>query len=343
VPSGELADRLTVVLLTYECGHRLDRVLEHLGALGLPVIAVDNASTDDTAAVLSRHPWIRVVRSPANLGAAGRNLGAEQARTPYVLFCDDDGWYERDGLEVAVRMFDEHPRLAVVNARILVGEQDELDGISVEMAASPVPDRAGIPGPVLLSFMAGAAMVRVSAYREVGGYDPEFFLGGEEETLAFKLLRNGWHMRYLPEAVMHHHPSIANAPRLRAHGMRNTLWNAWLHRRFRSAVRYSAFILADTPKNRDWLRGVGMTLAGLPRVLVHRRPLPRDVDGDLRMLEERRFAGRRSIFNRVDPVLSLAPTRPAPAPVAEAAVSEAAVSEPAVSRPAVARDRPRSA
>jgi GT2 family glycosyltransferase len=301
-----------VVLLTYNCGHRIDRVLDHLTALGLPIVAVDNASADDTVAVLRRRPGITVVEAGANTGAAGRNLGYQHAVTPYVLFCDDDGWYDRDGLVTAVQWLERYPQLALLNARILVGDAQELDVISVEMADSPLPDRAGIPNPVLLSFMAGAAMARVAALRQVGGYDPEFFLGGEEETLAFKLIRRGWQMRYLPELVMHHHPSLANAPTLRAHGMRNTLWNAWLHRRFRSAVRYTVFVLVDTPKNGDWVRGVGMFLRGLPGVLRRRKPMARTVDDDLRVLEERRFAGRRSLFNRVDPVVFLQPSHPVP-------------------------------
>jgi len=121
--------------------------------------------------------------------------------------------------------------LAVLNARIPVGEQGRLDAISMEMADSPLPERVGIPGAVLMSFMGGAVLIRRAAYLEVGGYDPVFFMGGEEETLAHKLVRTGWHLRYLPEVVMRHYPSVANAPHLRAHGMRNTLWNAWLHRR----------------------------------------------------------------------------------------------------------------
>jgi GT2 family glycosyltransferase len=303
-----LCERLTVVLLTYNCAHRIDAVLDHLIELRLPLIAVDNSSSDDTVSVLRARPQIDVVISAENIGAAGRNLGAARVRTPYVAFCDDDGWYEPDGMIEAVDLLDRYPQLAVLNARILVGEHDELDGISAEMAASPVPDRAGIPGPVLLSFMAGAAVFRLTAYQQVGGYDPMFFMGGEEETLAHQLARRGWQMRYLPSLVMHHYPSVANAPRLRAHGMRNTIWNAWLHRRFRSAVRHTLFILADTPKNRDWLRGIGLTLRGMPTVLRSRRPIDRTLDADLRLLDDRRHSNRRPLFNRVDPVLSLPPS-----------------------------------
>jgi hypothetical protein len=212
IPENPLADRLTVVLLTFNCAHRLPPILDQLLDLGVPVIAVDNASTDDTVAVINARPGIELVTLERNIGAAGRNIGVNRARTPFVAFCNDDGWYESDGLGAAVDLFDRHPRLALVNARILVKQQAYVDPISVEMAASPLPETAGIPGPVLMSFMGGACLVRVSAYREVGGYDPEFFIGGEEETLAFKLARARWHMRYFPDLVMHHYPSVANAP-----------------------------------------------------------------------------------------------------------------------------------
>jgi GT2 family glycosyltransferase len=299
-----LVDQLTVVLLTFNCAHRLAPILDRLASLGLPVIAVDNASTDGTASVISARPGIELVSLEKNIGAAGRNIGARLARTPFVAFCDDDGWYEPGGLTAAVAQFDRHPRLALVNARILVKQQAYLDPISVEMAASPLPETAGIPGPVLLSFMGGACLVRVSAYLEVGGYDPEFFLGGEEETLAFKLARARWHMRYLPELVMHHYPSVANAPRLRAFGMRNTLWNAWIHRRLRSAIRYTLFILADTPKNQDWIKGVVLTLKGVPWVIRRRDPLPLDLDDALTVLERRR--ARRPVFTLRDPIHAIA-------------------------------------
>lgn len=331
-------NKLTVVLLTYNCGHRLDPILDRLLGLGLPIVAVDNASVDDTVEVLQARAGVSVIRSTDNIGAAARNLGVAAARTPYVVCCDDDGWYERDGLDAAVRLLDRHDRLAVVNARILVGENADLDGISAEMAASPLADRHGVPGPVLLSFMGGAAIVRVSAWHQVGGYDPEFFIGGEEETLAIKLVRHGWALRYVPEVVMHHEPSIANAPGLRAHGLRNTLWNCWLHRPWRSAVRYTALVLADTPKNSDWMRGIAMTLAGLPWVLRRRSPVDAAIDADLRVLEDRRFAQRRPWWNRVDPVRSMQPTHPAPLRTPTAGALSPARSRPAA-RPSARADR----
>jgi hypothetical protein len=47
------AEKLTIVLLTYNCAHRLPAVFDRLVEVGVPIIAVDNGSSDDTSAVLA--------------------------------------------------------------------------------------------------------------------------------------------------------------------------------------------------------------------------------------------------------------------------------------------------
>lgn len=314
--SGPLGQRVSVVLLTYNCGHRITGVLEQLEGLGVPVIAVDNGSSDDTAAVLGDHS-VHIVALRDNIGAAARNVGVDLATTPYVAMCDDDGWFERDGLAVAADLLDRHPRIAVVNGRILVGPEERLDPISAEMANSPLANPDGYPGRALLGFMAGAVVVRRSAYLEVGGYDPRFFIGGEEETLSFRLAKVGWRLQYVSKVVVQHRPSLANVTRLRGYGLRNTLWNAWLHRRFFSALRWTAFTLADRPKNRDWVDGLTMAVRGLPWVLRERQPVTRELDDQLRILDRRRFAERRPLLTRRDwqppTPTAVGPDNPAPA------------------------------
>ena len=289
-----LRDQLSVVLLTHNCAHRLAPILDQLSRLPLRIVAVDNGSSDETAELLAQRPAIDLVVLPTNIGACARNVGVERARTPYVACCDDDEWYELEGLSAAVDMLEAHPSLAVINARIMVGEEQRLDPMSTEMAASPLVDDPDIPGAVLLGFMAGAAVVRRAAYLEVGGYDPRFFIGGEEETLGYKLAGAGWRMRYLPDVVVQHRPSRASVHRLRPYGLRNTIWNAWLRRPWRSALRWTLFTLVERPKNRAWLSGLVRAVAGLPWVLRERDVVPDDVDANLRILDQRRFAEWRS-------------------------------------------------
>jgi GT2 family glycosyltransferase len=301
VHDDRLAEQLTVVLLLHNCERWVARTLQELSRLEIPIVAVDNASSDGTVALVRGFAGVEVIELAENVGAAGRNVGARHARTPYVAFCDDDGFYERAGLERAVDTLERHPEVALVNARIVVGPEQEPDPISIEMAASPLRDPQPLPGTRLLSFMGGACVVRRHAYLGVGGYDERFFIGGEEETLAWPLAKAGWQMRYQPDVVMHHHPSLANYTRIRHFGIRNTLWNAWLHRPLRSAVRYSLLIVATSPKDTDLARGLWLTVRGLPWVLRRREPVARELDAELRVLEERRFAavlGRWPAYRR---------------------------------------------
>lgn len=287
-----MTKRVSVVLLTYNCAHRLRRVLDHLVQLDAPVVAVDNASQDGTPEVLSQYPSIEVVLASSNIGAAARNVGVERCRTPYVAFCDDDGWYEPGALDCAAELLDRYPSLALVNARILVGAEKRLDPISAEMAASPLPARDGMPGTALLGFMAGACVVRKRAYCEVGGYRPEFFMGGEEEPLALALTQAGWQLQYVPEVVLRHEPSQANVDQLRAYGMRNALWSRWMYRRLPWAVTSSLALLRERGFSRDSLRGLSLALRGLPWAVGHRRVLPREIDQQLRTLDRHRRAHR---------------------------------------------------
>ena len=292
--AGELRDRVTIVLLTYNCAHRLRLVLDELAALDVPLIAVDNASEDQTARLLRGVERIEVIELDRNIGAAARNVGLSRATTPYAAFCDDDGWYERDGLIRAADALDRYAELALVNGRILVGDQQRLDPISTEMADSPLPDHIGIPGAVLLGFMAGACIVRVGAYRSVGGYDPEFFMGGEEQSLALKLAAAGWQLRYRSDVVVHHRPSLANVDGLRAFGLRNALWTCWIYRRPAGAVAASLRLLVERPKNRAWLQGIALALRGLPWVLRCRRPLSPELNRQLSSLDRHRRSFREA-------------------------------------------------
>ncbi|HEU4702255.1 MAG TPA: glycosyltransferase family 2 protein, partial [Conexibacter sp.] len=152
-----------------------------------PLMVVDNASTDGTAAaVRERFPDATVLALPENRGAAARNAAAQALATPYVAFADDDSWWEPGALTRAVELLDAHPRLGLLAARVLVGAERRLDPTCAEMARSPLSDAAGAsaPGVPVLGFVACGAVVRRSAYLHVGGFDAHYGIGGEERLLA---------------------------------------------------------------------------------------------------------------------------------------------------------------
>lgn len=278
--------RVAVVVITHERREEVLRTLDRLSDLpeAPHVVVVDNGSTDGTAAaVRAAHPEVDVVVSDRNLGALGRNLGIARVTTPYVAFCDDDTWWEPGSVGTAADLLDTHPDVAVVTARILVEPGAREDPIVAELRDSPLTGRPDLPGPALGSFLAGASVVRRSAFLEVGGFHPRLWLGGEEELLAADLAAAGWELCYVEDLVVHHQPSAArDAHRRRRDGIRNTLWFLWLRRRPLGALRRTAAVLASVPKDRVSAQGVWLALRGVPWVMRERRPLPDRV--------ERRFA-----------------------------------------------------
>ncbi|MEU3510167.1 glycosyltransferase [Streptomyces longwoodensis] len=287
--------RLTVVVITHNRRRELLRTLDRLAALPeqLPVIVTDNGSTDGTAeAVARRHPGVTLLRPGRNLGAIGRNLAVRQVRTPYVVFCDDDTWWDPGSPASAADLLDRHPTLASVTARIVVEPGGTDDPIVQELRASPLTRPSWLPGPALGSFLAGATVLRTDAFRTAGGFHPRLWLGGEEELLAADLASGGWWLTYADHLTVHHQASTVRDPTLRrAHGIRNTLWFTWLRRPVRPALRRTLFLARTVPRDRVSLRAFAEAAAALPWVLRERRVLPVEVEERFRLLED---AQRRS-------------------------------------------------
>ena len=186
--------RVTVAVITHNRRAELARTLGQLA--GLPenpaIVVVDNGSDDGSAAYVRwSHPAIRLIAARRNLGAAGRNLALRHVMTPYVAFCDDDTWWEPGSLARAADALDAHPNVAAVTARIVVEPSGADDPIVPELAGSPVACCPGLPGPALLSIMAGASVLRTETFRAAGGFSARLWLGGEEELLCTDLVTAG--------------------------------------------------------------------------------------------------------------------------------------------------------
>jgi glycosyltransferase involved in cell wall biosynthesis len=143
---------------------------------GVEVIVVDDGSTDDTPAVLSRYTdRIRVIRQ-ANRGlAAGRNAGLAVARGTYVSFLDADDVVTPTKLAEQVALLEAAPTVGWTYCDVLI----ETVATGHEMRAS---ERFGYGGRALDGWLfpelihgnfipAIAPLIRRTALDSAGGFD----------------------------------------------------------------------------------------------------------------------------------------------------------------------------
>jgi GT2 family glycosyltransferase len=280
--------RISIVVITRNREAELIETIKciHLLPEKPPVIVVDNGSTDGTLARVRR--LARVVALGRNLGAAARQIGLEHTTTPYVAFADDDVHWRAGSLSHAIQVLDRYPRVAVLAAKVLVGDQQSVDDTCIDMANSPLPMASEAPGTRVLGFLAGASVVRRAPLLDSMGTVPrQILIGGEEEWIAVDLAARGWHVSYIPEIIASHYPSKSRDSKQRQQLLtRNAIWFALLRRPLKSAIPRSLSIVASACRYGSGLTPCAAAIARMPFMLGQRRVVPREVEIELRMLDE---------------------------------------------------------
>ena len=104
IPAPHDTPAVTVVLIVHNDAKRLPKAVRSVlrqTLRSLELVIVDDGSSDDTPAVITRlaasEPRIRAVHHAVNSGGCGkpRNTGLAHARAPYVMFLDSDDRLER--------------------------------------------------------------------------------------------------------------------------------------------------------------------------------------------------------------------------------------------------------
>lgn len=289
---------ITLVIMTRNRVHELAATLGRLSALPQtpPIVVADNGSTDGTVDRVRRSfPYVEVIACGENVGVEARNIAARQVRTPYIAFNDDDSWWAPGTLPRVVELFDSHPRLGAVTAHIKVEPSGRDDPTSLEMRDSPVSGDPSVPGIPVLGFLACATAVRREAFLEVGGFEKRLHFAGEEQLLATDLVSAGWHVRYVPDLLVHHEASTSRDSDWRLRRViRNSLWFLWLRRPVRAALGRTFHLLRHTRPSAA-LPALAEAITRGGWVLGERRVVPADIERDLRRLhpEQQRSAGHQ--------------------------------------------------
>ncbi len=173
---------ITTVIPTFNRSKLLSRAIESVKRQTYPdwkLVVVDNASSDDTAAVMAEamrdDPRIRYHRHAENLGMlANWEFALTQVDTAHFsLLCDDD-YLLPDFFEAAAREMSRHPELGLCFgvANVVDEEGKKLSVAPNEMATGYYPAGTGAAAMMRLQHPATPAIVfRTECFRAAGGFD----------------------------------------------------------------------------------------------------------------------------------------------------------------------------
>lgn len=202
-------DRLTIVVPVWNGARHLREALESLQAQGARVICVDDASTDDSAAIVasvtpsvSEGPDIELVRNDRHLGlAANWNRCVELVTTPFFALAHQDDVYEPGFAAAMLALLEAHPRAFIAHCKTtsIDGEGRAIDTPAARYKESLWPrddpyEEGGAAALARLArgnfIVAPAVVFRTEAVRAIGAFSPLDFVPDWEYWLRGVLA--GW-------------------------------------------------------------------------------------------------------------------------------------------------------
>jgi N-acetylglucosaminyl-diphospho-decaprenol L-rhamnosyltransferase len=240
VPSGAPVPRASAVIVLYNSAAAIAACLRSLEAgvrAGwLEVIAVDNASPDESAAIVARDfPWATLVKVSRNLGfAGGVNQGLRAARGECFALLNPDVVVPPGTLVHLLDYLRDHPAVGVVGPKIVRpsgrfeasasyrptfrNEIVESLGLFVLGRWIPAWRSRGVleppAAPLAVDVVSGCCLVFPrSTLDRVGEFDEAFFMYVEDVDWCVRVREAGLEVHYVPTCSVVHERSHGGANR----------------------------------------------------------------------------------------------------------------------------------
>ncbi len=223
------SDAISVAIVNYNtCGHLRACLRSVKATCDVPVIVVDNSSTDESASIVRREfPNVTLHVMPRNVGyGGGANVAVSLCHTKYVLLLNSDTQIQNGTCDTLVRYLDEHPSVAIAGPRI-VGMNGQVQPstfhfptpvhvlfqeikLGVLFRQLPLFQNYSLPGgkygrTVAVPWVLGAALaIRRDAFNAVHGFDESYFMYYEEVDLCYRLRQSGWQVDWVSDATVLH-------------------------------------------------------------------------------------------------------------------------------------------
>ncbi len=300
----EQIPRVSVIIPNWNGAQLLPTCLDSLArqTLSCEIVVVDNASTDESRALLARaYPQVRVLAMDRNRFFAGAvNAGIRATRSEIVALLNNDTEAEPTWLKELVRALDANPRAGMAASKIrLFHERDKLHSAGDFVRVDGIPGNRGVwqvdrgqyddprAAPPLFGVCGGACALRRTMLDAIGLFDEELEFNCEDVDLNWRARLAGYACAFAPRAIVYHMLSASgggafasfytgrNFIRVLAKNYPASLW----HKHRRAILAAQLAVMRDAlgawrgAAARARLRGQLAGLLALPRALRQREPV----------------------------------------------------------------------
>ncbi|MFR9620014.1 MAG: glycosyltransferase family 2 protein [Rikenellaceae bacterium] len=219
--------RCAVVILNWNGSEHLRKflpsVVEHTPSW-VDIVVADNGSSDCSCFVVKSEfsPRVELLMMEENRGfAGGYNHALSQLPHDYFILLNSDVEVEAQWVEPLIEQMESDPTVGITGSKLRSYTHPEM--FEYAGAAGGFIDYLGYPycrGRVMshierdngqyddardLFWVSGAALsIRASLFKELGGFDTDFFAHMEEIDLCWRAQLLGYRVRVVPQSVVYH-------------------------------------------------------------------------------------------------------------------------------------------
>lgn len=218
--------RVAIVILNWNGKAHLQTflpsVIAHSEAMA-DVYVIDNGSTDDSRSFIhAEFPEVKLIQLDSNHGfTGGYNLGMKQIPNEIAVLLNSDVEVSENWIEPVLQLFDQDSKIGAIQPKILSYlEKDTFEyagagGGFIDFLAYPFcrgrlfesieKDQGQYNDNREIFWATGACMfIRTSLFKEMGGFDEDFFAHNEEIDLCWRLKNKDWKVYYCGESKVYH-------------------------------------------------------------------------------------------------------------------------------------------
>ncbi|MDZ4746285.1 MAG: glycosyltransferase, partial [bacterium] len=224
---------LSVIIVNYNVKDYLLNCLRSLeqrdDGVSVEVIVVDNHSADNSVEELEPlFPAVRWIALQDNLGfGRGNNEAIRYCNGRYILFLNPDTIVAHDTLNTMVRFMDANADVGMAGCKLLNADGTfqlacrrgfptpwasfcKLFGLQAAFPKSPLFAKynltyKNVDETYAVDALIGAFMIgRTDVVRNLGGFDPAFFMYGEDLDLCYRVQQAGWKIMYVHSTSVVH-------------------------------------------------------------------------------------------------------------------------------------------